>query len=462
MTPDVPALLLRYLDDRLAPEERRQVEDLLRASPPARALLRDLAEHAIAIADRERLADATSAAGAHPDPHAAPPAHPAPDHPRPVRFRLPAPFRFPFAFAASLLLLAIVAWRFAPSTPGPVARVTKCTGSSQYFGARHGTDGPLLDDLALLPGDTVETRSCDAWVELTLHDGTVLSLSGHSTLRILETEGGTNRFRLLSGHLWAAPIVHDPPARAPLAILTPSLAAETGLAQFDVHASPHETLLRVNRGTARVVSLSLSETPPVVLRAGHQLTADLRQPAALEPVPQPKPIHFWASHLWRVPEIAVGQWLPLEAAEPARLGAAPLLWPLSDTETVLLHAVAIAAWKSTDHPVVLRADSRLRFRGRTDRAQPVRFGFSTQRMKGVFSGKFEIDLAPHALAPPGQTWDTEIPLADFRPLQPHLAASPEGLELTDVYALTIQVDAGLELNHVELIPREASGLLPRR
>ena len=34
-----------------------------------------------------------------------------------------------------------------------------------------------------------------------------------------------------------------------------------------------------------------------------------------------------------------------------------------------------------------------------------------------------------------------------------LAAAPEGLEPTDVYALTIQEDAGLEIHHVELVPR---------
>jgi hypothetical protein len=37
-------------------------------------------------------------------------------------------------------------------------------------------------------------------------------------------------------------------------------------------------------------------------------------------------------------------------------------------------------------------------------------------------------------------------------LPPQLAFSPEGLELTDVYALTIQEDVGLEIHHIELVP----------
>ena len=118
----------------------------------------------------------------------------------------------------------------------------------------------------------------------------------------------------------------------------------------------------------------------------------------------------------------------------------------------MLYAVALAAWKSTDHPVVLHADSKLHFRGRTERAYRVRFGFSAQKMRGAFAGKFEIDVQPDSLGPAGETWEVELPLANFRPLHPHLAASPEGLELTDVYALTINDDAGLEINHIELAP----------
>jgi hypothetical protein len=101
---------------------------------------------------------------------------------------------------------------------------------------------------------------------------------------------------------------------------------------------------------------------------------------------------------------------------------------------------------------VLHVDSKLRFRGRTERAQMVRFGFSAQKIRGVFAGKFEVDIPPASLAPAGETWEVELPLAKFRPLHSHLAATPEGLELTDVYALTSNEDAGLEINHIELLP----------
>ena len=56
----------------------------------------------------------------------------------------------------------------------------------------------------------------------------------------------------------------------------------------------------------------------------------------------------------------------------------------------------------------------------------------------------------------------DLPLRDFRPLNPQLASSPDALELTDVYALTIKDDAGLEINHIELLPREEAKPLEKR
>jgi hypothetical protein len=74
------------------------------------------------------------------------------------------------------------------------------------------------------------------------------------------------------------------------------------------------------------------------------------------------------------------------------------------SEPVMLYAVALSVAGSSDRSVLLEADSRLIFRGRTDRSQTVRFGFSTQKMRGVFAGKFEMDVRPDSLGPAGETW----------------------------------------------------------
>ena len=127
-----------------------------------------------------------------------------------------------------------------------------------------------------------------------------------------------------------------------------------------------------------------------------------------------------------------------------------MLWPRPNRDPLLLHAAALSVLRSSDHPVLLQGGSKLVFRGRTERPQTVRFGFSTQKMRGAFAGKFEMDVRPESLGPVGQTWTVTLPLAGFRALQPQLSASPDGLELNDVYALTIVEDAGLEISHIEL------------
>ena len=434
-------LLLRHLDDRLTQAERLRVVELLRTDPAARAFLREVAEQAVMVADLERIAAGRQEAF----------------HPRPLRSAdqgrkvVPAGFRaWQWGLTAMIALLAVVAsvaaFQLLPITKPEIVRVSKVTGSSQYFGSNGKTETTLSTGVSLGAGDTLETRSCDAWIELTLRDGSTITIAGHSTLRILDPEAGRKRFKLLQGNLWGCPA--PGPAVEPVLVSTPTVAAEMLGAQFDIQTSPTETMLRINEGSARVrQNVDGSE---IKVPKGHQVAASLSRKEPLSVTSQPRSINYWACDLEQVPEVILGKWLPPKGNERAGLGAEPLLWPIAGRDPVMLYAVALAAWKTSDRPVLLQSDSRFRFRGRTERAQTVRFGFSAQKMRGVFAGKFEVDVQPASLGPVGKTWEVELPLGDFRPLHPQLASSPDGLELTDVYALTIQEDAGLEITHVEL------------
>jgi len=347
-----------------------------------------------------------------------------------------------------LVLLPACAFAFVSTGKPRVARVSKVTGSSQFFGSNGKTENSLSSGAFLVAGDTLETRSCDAWVTFDLMDGPTLTIAGHSTLRILHAEADEKRFELMQGSLWISPGERQVAKR--LVIQTPTALFEARDAMLNLQTSSSETIVRVHAGSARVTQRLDGRV--VEVSAGHQVTAALGGKASLDVIPQPQPIDSWSCHLTQGPEVILGHWLPPTENERARLGASPLLWPLPDRDPVMLYAVAIAAWKSSDRPVLLRADSWLRFRGRTERPQTVRFGFSAQKMYGVFAGKFETNVASESLGPAGETWEVELPLANFRPLHPHLASSADGLELTDVYALTIEVDAGLEITHIELIP----------
>ncbi len=439
-------LLLRHLDGRLTPDERLRVAELLRTDPEARAFLRAVAEQAVMVADLERVA-----LGRQEELHLRRP-RPADQRRkiRPVHFRS---WRWGVAAAAVVALLAVLAFQLIPANQPGMVRVSKVTGSSQSFGAKGRAEKALATGTSLGAGDTLETRSCDAWVELRLRDGSTITIAGHSTLRILDADGGKEQFKLLQGSLWGTPA----PGRAAEAVLiqTPTVAAEMRGAQFDIQTSATETMLRINEGSARVTQYLDGST--VEVPKGRRVAASLSRKESLSATPQPGPVNSWATDLWQIPEVILGKWLPPTGNERARLGADPLLWPISDRDSVMLYAVALAAWKSTERPVLLQSDSKLRFRGRTARAQTVRFGFSAQKMRGVFAGKFEVDVPPASLRPAGETWEVELPLREFRPLHPQLASSPDGLELTDVYALTIKEDAGLELNHIELLPAKEGG-----
>ena len=428
-------LLLRCLEGRVLDAERAQALELLRNDGEARAFLREVAEQSVMVSELERIA------AGHQQERGAIHAE-----------RKIVPVNFftwrRVAAAAVLLVLGALAVQFLPRTGTPVARVSRVTGIGQYFGAKGGAEHPLRVGSTLAAGDTLETRSCDAWIELKLRGGGALTLAGQSSLRVLEADKGREQFRLLHGALWGSPAAGA--TGDVVRIQTPTLSTELRGAQFDIQTSATETMLRVNAGSAR--ARQALDGSSVGLTRGQQVAASLNRQAPLAVTMQPAPIDYWAFDLWRVPEVILGKWLPPTPTERARLGAEPLLWPVSERDSVMLYTVALAAWKSTENPVRLQSNSKLLVRGRTERAQMVRFGFSAQRMRGVFAGKFETDVQPTVLGPAGQTWQVEIPLQDFRPLQPQLSASPDGLELTDIYALTIRDDAGLEINHVELVP----------
>ena len=54
--------------------------------------------------------------------------------------------------------------------------------------------------------------------------------------------------------------------------------------------------------------------------------------------------------------------------------------------------------------------------------------------------------------PAGDILEIELDLDAFWPLSPQLSPGPEGLEVSDIYALTIKRDAGLKVHRIEIIP----------
>lgn len=436
-------LLLRFIDGQVTPAERRRIEALLFARPAAREFLREVAEQAVMIADLEQAAAGRSWADR----------EPVEIRKAPVRSfafrRAPGKGRWrPATVGIALALLSIGIYSAVSTTTAGVARVSRVSGANLHFDASGRSDHALSGGTPLVAGDMIESRSCDSWVALDLGRGSVLTIAGHSSIRVLSSGADEKQFELLNGSLWFSS--SRPRSRQRFVVQLPTATIEAGNTLMDVQTSVSESIVRVHRGTARVVRRLDGRI--VEVSSGEQVNVSLEDKSPLVAIRQPRPVNAWSFRLREGDEVILGRWLSPTESVSSRLRAVPLLWPIPGRDPLLLHAVAVAAWKTSERPVRLEPGARLRFRGVVRRAQTVRFGLSTQKMRGVFAGKFEVDVPPEKLGSLSAPWTVELKLSDFRPLHPQLASSPDGLELTDVYALTIVEDAGLEIHHIELLP----------
>lgn len=329
------------------------------------------------------------------------------------------------------------------------ARVERSGGLVHVFDGRGQIIAPLPAEHPLWSGDLLRTNSSDAWAELRMEPAGTLFVSGYTGLKFLKGVPGEQPFVLERGSLW----FDAPPARSPRMLVTTMVAevhSEGGT--FSVQSSAEESIVRVEAGTARVTERFSDRI--LSLMAGEEVTLSLVEPGQGRVIRQRTPVTAWKLRLPANREVSYGTVL---ARDPGhlRVRAAPLLWPVPHREPLLFHVAGFAAWQCSESPVVLTPGSRLRFRGALTQPQSVRFGFSTARVQGVFAGKFEQDIPPERLTLHGTAWEIELPLAEFHPLADQAVSSPVGMELTDVYALTVTTDAGLELHNIELLPADA-------
>ena len=428
--------LLVFLDGGGTADERCSVEALLREDAAARELLRDLAEQAVTVADCRRMAgeenDTQTRQG---------------ERPRAGR----QAWRWP-AIAAGLVVAAAAAGALSarPAAPLVIGQVTKAVGATRLFTAAGRIEEGIAAGATVGPGDTLESRSSDAWVATALSDGATLTIAGESVIRVLLPEASERRFDLVEGSLWLDPASET--AAAPVVVRTPAAVLEATGALFDVRSGATETVVRVHGGlvrAARRVDGAILDVLP-----GSRCTVTLAADTPLAAEPQPDPTADWQLDPVSIGAAGHGLLRLATADRPASLSAFPLLWREGSRAPVLLHVVGAAVWRASDTPVRIGPASRFRFRGRSTRPVAIRFGVSTQRMQGVFSGKFEVDVPPQRQARNGDAFEVELTPADLVAVNPTLANTAEGLEVADIYALTILEDAGLEIVSIEVTGEE--------
>ena len=417
-------LLLRHLNGQLGQDEKAKVADLLRGNAGARAFLRAVAEQAVVVADVERINQ---------------------HKPQPVKVVTPVfrPWKWAVAAAAAFVLLA--AFVIATTPPKHTAKVIAILGPCQFIAA----DGKVRDEVkvgtVLRVGDTIRTRSSSAWVKLDLNSGSLMTIAGRSQLRLLNVDGRRG-FQLAYGNLWAT--VAKQAIVKPVSIQTPTATVETRAAQFDVEAHSMTSIVRVNSGTANVVRLADGQAADVV--GDHQAVVSARRSRPFAVARQPEPVNEWSCRLIAGSGAVFGKWLPPDEKNSVRLGATPML--IGKKTTIFVANFSVQC--SSSPPVVIESGSSVRIRGTTRTEGPVYFGITTQRIKGFFFGKYTAKVEAGALGQAGEPWQVEVPLSQFKPKAKHLPGSPAGMELADIWIVSREENAELEIHRVEVLPRE--------
>jgi hypothetical protein len=417
-------LLLRHLNGQLGPDEEAKVADLLRGNAGARAFLRSVAEQAVVVADVERL-----------DQH----------KPQPAKVITPVfrPWKWAVAAAAAFVLLA--AFVIATTPPRHAVKVSDILGPCQYIAA----DGKVRDEVkvgtVLRVGDTIRTRSSSAWVKLDLNGGSLMTIAGRSQLRLLNVDGRRG-FQLAYGNLWAT--VAQSLAGKAVSIQTPTSTVEAKSSQFDIEVHSTTSIVRVNSGLANVERLADGQTVDVA--ADHQVIVPISRNRQFAVMRQPEPVNEWSCRLIAGSGAVFGKWLPPDEKNSVRLGASPML--IGKKATVFVANFSVQC--SSSPPVLIESGSSVRIRGTSQTEGPVYFGITTQRIKGVFFGKYTAKVEARALGQAGEPWQVEVPLSQFNPKSKQLPGSPAGMELTDIWIVSREESAELEIHSVKFLPRE--------
>ncbi len=353
--------------------------------------------------------------------------------------RLPLMGRWKYAAAMILLVVtAGVALRFR-SEPR-IARISDLNGTILWIG-----DGGVVRELEVgmpLTGGTLDARTSDAWVALEFPDGSLATVSGPAMVTI--SDHGQKELYLRDGELFAR--VARQARHRPMLIHTRTAELEVLGTQLNVEAGSAETRLSVNEGRVRLTRLvdgSVAEVP-----ADHQIVARADRTEAFEPTPRPAPVDRWQSNL----QVSVGKFLPPAGTLPARLRALPIVFNRPRERPLAIYVAGFGVSQFGSPPVRLKPHSRFQLRGRLASAQELHFGITTKKPEGTFGGKFEVVIPAPKLEDPSGGFDIEVRLGDLRPQKPWHPSSPVNFELEDCYLCTVDVEAGLEVFQVELLP----------
>ncbi|MHC4177607.1 MAG: ankyrin repeat domain-containing protein [Planctomycetota bacterium] len=352
---------------------------------------------------------------------------------------------------AAVIIVALTASLYfqRPSAQRSIAKITGLSGPLQWT----GDGGRVVRNLqtgSSLRGGTLELFSADSWSVLEFRDGSTVTISGQAVLTVSESK--QKELHLREGSL-SANVMGQPGGR-PMLIRTPTAKLEVLGTQLNVDAERTSTTLQVNEGRVRVTRLadgSVAEVP-----ADHQVVASASRLTDFKVTRRPESVGSWQSSL--PPDTIYGKWLSGPGEANGSLRTAPILLDF-EKEPITLHLAAISVSRGPAPPVVLASGGKFRIRARLETSGDLYFGLTTKHVKGGFAGKYVAARKVQLHEKTDGLLDMELLLEDFRPQEKEFVDSPIGLELVDWWCFTYNVDAGLSIASVELLPSAPLGIV---
>jgi ferric-dicitrate binding protein FerR (iron transport regulator) len=417
---DIPwELLVRYAGGDCDAREAEALSSRVESDPAVAAALAEVLLHGVMVRD-----DAE--------------AHPERKETAALKERWPAS-QIVGAMAAVMALLFALVWLLQSDGEPNILTVSRVDGSVRWTGAGGEVREPLVNG-SRLPGGSLETVSDDATLAITFADGTTLTLLGRTAVTISDEEQKTVHLR--SGSV-SADVRPQPPQR-PLRIHTPTALLEVLGTRFDVDSDAANTRLAVNEGRVRLTRLRDGRSAEVP--AQYEAVASLSG-AEMPVMPRRQPEVLWRSDFSAGPAGTQGRWLPADAERTARIGAEPAYLPKSSRGPVTIHRVNLTLpWQERAN-IQVRPDSRVRLRGHASQSATLEVMLGCMKTTGGSAGNWFQQRGISA----GE-WEIDLPVSAFRHWHAQAKNAPaEALELRGIAIYTINEDAGLEVESVEVL-----------
>jgi len=419
---DRDVLIVRYLDGTAGPDEVAALNALLQVDAESRALIRDAALQAIALADFGRSRALQG------------PRRPPPE----------ARWNPRLLAAAAVLIAAALCFVALLGTPAPSLTLVRATGAVTWSPVGGLPQTELEAGTRLGPG-TVVLEGAQSSAELSFKDGSVVTLSGDS--EILLPGDSVTRLFLRRGSLTVE--ARPQPEKRPLLLRTPTADVEVAGACFSLTAGAARTTAAVGAGKVRLRRLvdgASAEVPE-----GQVAVATLDATAPIEIRPAPVPAARWSQTFERPPPAAwQGEWTPADATGPGRLkNVLDVSYRRKDGTVVPAHVVSVRAPEAL---TMIRPESvlRLRWRARVPAAGPMVL-LSVETSDGKFAGNFQTMLRTEAYPPDANGWrSASFPASSLEGRYPEGARLPPIGRVTLVFIACYAPNAGLEVAEVAL------------